>query len=94
LDKELLKALGDLLDEKLSPIKDDMKNIKTQQEESISILRALEHKADVNKSEHDKLFNDIAKLSGTVENMRKDLSAVEVVTARNLENIAQLKIVK
>lgn len=108
MDKELLKALGDLLDEKLSPIKDDITNIKgdiknvkddiinikTQQEESISILRALEHKADVNKSEHDKLFNDIAKLSGTVENMRKDLSAVEVVTARNLENIAQLKLVK
>jgi hypothetical protein len=94
LDKELLKALSDLLDEKLSPIKDDMKNIKIQHEESISILRALEHKADVNKSEHDKLFNDIAKLSGNVENMRKDLSAVEVVTARNLENIAQLKIVK
>lgn len=108
MEKELLKALGDLLDEKLSPIKDDITNIKgdiknvkddiinikTQQEESISILRALEHKADVNKSEHDKLFNDIAKLSGTVENMRKDLSAVEVVTARNLENIAQLKLVK
>ena len=101
MDKELLNALGNLLDEKLSPIKNDIKNIygdikniKTQQEESISILRSLEHKADVNKSEHDKLFNDVAKLSGTVENMRKDLSAVEVVTARNLENIAQLKLVK
>ena len=94
MDKELLKALSELLDEKLSSIKDDIINIKTQQEESISILRALEHKADVNKSEHDKLFNDIAKLSGTVENMRKDLSVVEVVTARNLENIAQLKHVK
>jgi chromosome segregation ATPase len=115
LDKELIKVLSDLLDEKLSPIKgdinnikddiknvkddiknvkDDIKNVKTQQEESISILRSLEHKAEVNKSEHDKLFNDIAKLSGTVENMRKDLSAVEVVTARNLENIAQLKLVK
>jgi predicted nucleic acid-binding Zn-ribbon protein len=115
LDKELLKSLGDLLDDKLSPLKhdiksmkddinninkdinninNDIKNIKAQQEESISILKSLEHKADVNKSEHDKLFNDIANLSGTVENMRKDLSAVEVVTARNLENIAQLKLAK
>ena len=129
MDSELLKAVGDLLDEKLSPIKGDIKNIKgdiqninvdiqnikgdiqningdiqnikadiknikTQQEESISILKSLEHKSDVNKAEHDRLFNDIAKLSGTVENMRKDLSAVEVVTARNLENIAQLKLVK
>jgi chromosome segregation ATPase len=129
LDKELLKALGDLLDEKLNPIKDDLnvlkddvkllkddvkllkddvkllkddvkllkddvKLLKTQQEESNSILRSLEHKADINKAEHDKLFNDIAKLSGNIEDMRKDLCAVEIVTARNLENIAQLKLVK
>lgn len=94
MDKELLRALSDLLEEKLSSIKDDIKNIQTQQNESISILRSLEHKSQINKSEHDKLFNDMAKLSGTVENMRKDLSAVEVVTARNLENIAQLKLVK
>lgn len=115
MDNELLKALNDLFDEKLSPIKDDIasikhdvmnlqndvknvkediKSIKTQQEESMSILRALEHSAEINKSEHDKISNDIAKLSGTVENMRKDLCAVEVVTARNLENIAQLKLVK
>jgi chromosome segregation ATPase len=101
LDKELLKALGDLLDEKLNPIKDDLnvlkddvKLLKIQQEESNSILRSLEHKADINKAEHDKLFNDIAKLSGNIEDMRKDLCAVEIVTARNLENIAKLKLVK
>lgn len=94
MDKELIKSLSDLLDEKLTPIKNDLRNIKSQQEESISILKSLEHRADVNKAEHDKLFNDISKLSGSVENMRKDLSAVEVVTARNMENIAQLKLVK
>ena len=94
MDKELIKSLSDLLDQKLTPIKNDLKSIKSQQEESISILRALEHKADINKAEHDKLFNDIANLSGSVENMRKDLSAVEVVTARNMENIAQFKLVK
>ncbi|MGV8984399.1 hypothetical protein [Clostridium sp.] len=94
MDKELIKSLSDLLDEKLTPIKNDLKNIKSQQEESISILRALEHKADINKVKHDKLFNDIANLSGSVDNMRKVLSAVEVVTTRNMENIAQLKLVK
>jgi len=40
------------------------------------------------------MSNDIAILSGNIESMRKDLCAVEVVTARNMENIAQLKIVK
>lgn len=106
MDKELLKSLSDLLDEKLTPLKNDINNIKSdlnsiksQQEESISILRLLEHKADIikddiNKGEHDKLFNDIANLSGSIENMRKDLLTVEVVTARNMGNIALLKLVK
>jgi hypothetical protein len=47
LDKELITSLSDLLDEKLTPIKNDLKNIKFQQEEGIAILRALEHKADI-----------------------------------------------
>jgi len=34
------------------------------------------------------------QLSGKVENMRKDLATVEVVTARNMQNIAQLKVIK
>ena len=37
MDKELIKSLSDLLDEKLTPIKNDLKSIKSKQEESISI---------------------------------------------------------
>ncbi|NFF64896.1 hypothetical protein [Clostridium sporogenes] len=115
MDKEILSALGALLDEKLNPIKEDIsgvkkdvsglkgdvsslkedvKYIKIQQEEQGKILRVLEDKAITNKAEHDKLSNDIIQLSGKVENMRKDLATVEVVTARNMENIAQLKVIK
>lgn len=101
MDKEILKAFSDLLDEKLEPIKSDIGNmksdislIKTQQEEQSRILRILEDKAVTNKAEHDKLSNEMAHLSEKVENMRKDLATVEVVTARNMENIAKLKIVK
>lgn len=94
MDKEFLKAIGELLDEKLTPIKEDISLIKTQQEEHGRILRILEDKATTNKAEHDKLFNEVAHLSEKVECMRKDLATVEVVTARNMENIAQLKIIK
>lgn len=112
MDKELLKALSDMLDEKLDvkldPIKRDIADmksdiinmkediilIKTQQQEHGIILRVLEDKAVVNKAEHDKLNNDIIHLSEKVEEMRKDLAAVEIVTARNMQNIATLKIVK
>lgn len=122
MDKEILKAFSNLLDEKLDPIKNDignMKNdienmksditnmksdignmksdislIKIQQEEQSRILRILEDKAVTNKAEHDKLSNEMAHLSEKVENMRKDLATVEVVTARNMETIAKLKIIK
>ena len=65
-----------------------------QQEESISILLALEHKSDVNTAEHDKINNNIVNFSGTIENMRKDLSVVEVVVIRNMKDLAKFKIVK
>lgn len=108
MDKEFLKAIGELLDEKLIPIKEDISGIKqdmnemkqdislikTQQEEHGRILRILEDKATTNKAEHDKLSNEMAHISEKVESMRKDLATVEVVTARNMENIAQLKIIK
>lgn len=108
MDNELLKALSTLFDEKLEPIKNDIKSLKSdvaglkddvtglkkQQEESYQILKSLEHKAEINKAEHDKFSNEIAHLAGEIQNMRKDLSTVEIVTARNMENIAQLKIIK
>lgn len=115
MDNELLKALSTLFDEKLEPIKNDIKSLKDnvaglkddvvglkgdvaglkkQQEENYQILKSLEHKAEVNKAEHDKFSNEIAHLAGEIQNMRKDLSTVEIVTARNMENIAQLKIIK
>ncbi|MBE6067085.1 MAG: hypothetical protein E7211_05195 [Clostridium lundense] len=108
MDKEFIKAIGELLDEKLIPIKEDISGIKqdisgikqdvslikTQQEEHGRILRILEDKATTNKAEHDKLSNEMAHISEKVEGMRKDLATVEVVTARNMENIAQLKIIK
>lgn len=136
MDRELLKALGELLDEKLGDIKSDVSSlksdvsslksnvsslksdvsdlksnvsdlksdietlkvdvglIKTQQKEHGVILRILEDKANTNKAEHDKLSNDINHLSGKVEDMKKDLATVQVVTARNMENIANFKIAK
>lgn len=62
--------------------------------EHTQILRALEHSAEVNKAEHDKLSNDIAKIQGDVTGIKKDLSQVEMVTANNWADIAKLKAVK
>ena len=62
--------------------------------EHTQILRALEHSAQVNKAEHDKMSNDIAKIQGDVTGIKKDLSQVELVTANNWADIVKLKAVK
>ncbi|WP_341479295.1 hypothetical protein [Clostridium cochlearium] len=82
------------LKEDVLTLKEDVKFIKVQQKEQGRILRILEDKAITNKAEHDKISNEIVHLSEKVENMRKDLATVEVVTARNMENIAKLKVIK
>lgn len=40
------------------------------------------------------MFNDIVHIKGETEAMRKDLATVEIVTARNMENIAHLNLIK
>lgn len=44
------------------------------------------------KADHDVISNSIIQLSGKFENMRKDMAALEVVSARNMENIAELNL--
>jgi hypothetical protein len=86
MDNEMLEILK-RLDE-------GQKRLETKLDEHTLILRALEHSAQVNKAEHDKMSNDIAKIQGDVAGIRKDLSQVELVTANNWADIVRLKAVK
>jgi len=65
-----------------------------QIKENTQILKALEHLAQVNKAEHDKMAFDIAEISGEVKAIRKDLVNVELITASNWSDIARLKSAK
>lgn len=94
MNTDLLNAISDLLDKKLEPIKAQLEPIKAQLDEHTQILRALEHSAQVNKAEHDKMSNDIAHIKGDVEAIKKDITNVEVITASNWADIAKLKAVK
>ena len=94
MEKETLEAIGKLLDEKLAPIREDIELIKAQQKEQGALLNMLLDKSEVNRAEYDKLTHDMAQVLETVDNMRKDLAVVEIVTARNMESIAHLKAIK
>jgi len=79
LDKEILEIL---------------KRLEIRQNETYQIVKALEHSAEVNKAERDKMTNDISHIKGDVEAIRKDISNVEIITSSNWNDIAKLKSVK
>ncbi len=130
MDKEIIKLLSDMLDEKLDeklePIKaklDEHSEILNSHSEILNshseilrshsevlnshseilnkhsiildehtqILRALEHSAQVNKAEQDKMNNDIAHMKGDVESIKKGLAGVEIITANNWSDIVRIK---
>ena len=97
MDKEILEILKRLetkVDIGLDRLETKVNSLETKLDEHTLILRALEHSAQVNKAEHDKMSNDIAKIQGDVAGIRKDLSQVELVTANNWADIVKLKAVK
>lgn len=79
---------------KFDSLSEKVDNQGNQLKENTQILKALEHLAEVNKAEHDKMFFNMAEMSGEIKNMRKDLSTVEIMTANNWGDIAKLKSVK
>lgn len=92
-DQKIDKAIEGL-SLKIDLLSDKVDNQGNQLKENTQILKSLEHLAEVNKAEHDKMFFDIAEIHGEIKSMRKDLSTVELVTANNWSDIVKLKSVK
>ena len=84
----------DFLTNKFDELSEKVDNQGIQIKENTQILKALEHLAQVNKAEHDKMSFNIAEISGEIKAMRKDLSNVELITASNWGDIVRLKSVK
>jgi len=100
MEDKILKAIErlslkfDTLSEKVDNQGNQLNNQGNQLKENTQILKALEHLAQVNKAEHDKMSFDIAEISGEIKAMRKDVSNVELITASNWSDIVKLKAVK
>jgi len=100
MEDKILKAIEglsmkiDSLSKKVDSQGIQLTNHGNQLKENTQILKALEHQAEVNKAEHDKILFNMAEMSGEIKGMRKDLSTVEIMTANNWGDIAKLKSVK
>jgi len=97
MEDKILQAIEGLkndINHKFDVLSEKVDNQGAQIKESTQILKALEHLAQVNKAEHDKMSFNIAEISGEIKAIRKDLSNVEIITASNWGDIAKLKAVK
>ena len=91
MDKELMESIREILREELEPIKSDIKELKegqiklqNGQKEIKEMLGELDPK---NATRH-------LELKDSIDQLRKDLSTVEIVTASNYSDIARLKSAK
>lgn len=78
-----IKSLSIKFEEEIKRVDDRLEIIETQQQESIGLLKALEHSAEVNRAEHDNMQHDISEIKGEIKGVREDLTTVELVTSKN-----------
>ncbi|WP_411682654.1 hypothetical protein [Clostridium thailandense] len=77
-----------------SEILDLLKTINNKLDEHTQILRSLEHASEFHKAEIDKVNYTVARIEGEVKGIREDLTAVEMITSKNWNDISKLKAIK
>jgi len=88
VEDKILKAI-EYLSLKVESLSQKVDNQGNQLKENTQILKSLEHLAQVNKAEHDKMSFDISEIYGEVRSMHKDVS-----TTHNCNDSVKLKSVK
>lgn len=107
MDKEILSLLKDIdrkvdenskkLDEhgrKLDEYGRKLDEHGRKLDEHGRLLRALEEASHVHKAEMDKISMTVNRIEGEVKTIREDLTAVELVTSKNWNDIVKLKSIK
>lgn len=82
LDK--VESRLDRMETEMKILKEDQKLMKSQLDENNSILKALEHKAEINKAEHDNFTIQLARIEGSVNEIKN-----EVVKGQEAYNFMQ-----
>ncbi|MEA4963321.1 hypothetical protein [Lutispora sp.] len=75
----------------VTELKMDVSELKSRQQEDHQILKALEHKADVNKAEYDKMTMDISQIQGYQKNISESIDAIKEIIGRHEVDITVLK---
>ncbi|KGG79984.1 hypothetical protein Y919_08855 [Caloranaerobacter azorensis H53214] len=96
-NQELKKEFSDRFDEieaAISDISNDVRFLEHKghqiEKELFKIKESLKD-ARFNKVEHDSIMNDISDIKEEIQNLKKDINKVELITASNWLDIAKLK---
>ncbi|SFM39416.1 hypothetical protein [Pelosinus propionicus] len=71
-----------------------LENLEGQVEENSGFIQALVHQSEYQKVQMDQLVHATARIEGEVKSIRTDLGAVEAITAKNWNDIIQLKVAR
>lgn len=83
-----------IMKQEIGEIKQEVGLVKTQVKENTEMLKSLRHSSEVNKATLNNMEMDITHIKGSIESVKKDLSIVESVTAKNWSDITNLKAIK
>ena len=84
----------DKIDERLDKVEQRFDRIEVQQEESTEFIKALLHHSEYQKAQMDQLLHVTARIEGEIKSIRTDLGAVEAITAKNWNDIIQLRVAR
>lgn len=86
-DRELLEKMFD----KINGMESKINSMESKLNETLEIVKALEHKADVNKAEHDNMFNKMAHIEGHLKNIDGSIEVMKDFIGHHQVDIEILK---
>ena len=84
----------DKIDGRLEKMDERFDRIEIQQGENTEFIKALLHHSEHQKAQMDQLLHITARIEGEIKSIRTDLGAVEAITAKNWNDIIQLRVAK
>jgi len=82
------------MDGRLEGVESRLENLEGQVQENSGFIQALVHQGEYQKVQMDQLVHATARIEGEVTSIRTDLGAVEAITAKNWNDIIQLKVAR
>lgn len=94
MEDKILKAIEEMnsnIGANFNAIETRLNTIEIRQTDSLAMLIVLDHLAKISKAEYVSIQLDIAEIKEEIKGIRRDLTAVEAITSKNWNVLANMK---